>query len=139
MPYIKKYLRTKFDPAVVNVNMARFDDSVQVILDGVKGMKLEDVDGCLNYAFTQLLRKSMDLVDAKIVIGLVINTLFWGKPKYIRFERVHGLLHCMIEEYKRRGWCRQKKVIKILKYLLRRNSRYRDDYEDKKIRENGDI
>lgn len=139
MPYIKEYLRPPFDSAVLMLQMKRFGDSAEQIISKVKDMEPAVMDGCLNYVFTQMLRKVNDLTDVKVIMDLVINTLFWMEPKYFKFERLHGLLYCMIEEYQRRSWRRKRKAVKILKELLLINSRKRDEYEDKKIQINSDL
>lgn len=139
MPYIKKDLRPVFYSAVVLVQKGQIGEAMERILLGVKDMEPKSADGCLNYVFTQLLRKVEDVVEAKIVIDLTLNALFWSHPKYFRFERVNGLLGCMIDEYQRRGWKRQTKVVRALKDLLRMNKHYTASYEDLKILENGDL
>jgi len=139
MPYIKKELRPVFDSAVILVQKGQVGEAMDRILFGIQDMEPESADGCLNYVFTQLLKKVEDITDAKIVMDLVLNSLFWQQPKYFRFERVEGLLECMIDEYQRRGWKRQTKVIRALKDLLRMNAHYTASYEDLKILENGDL
>ena len=139
MPYIKKGLRPIFDSAVILAQKGRIVEASEQILLGMKDMEPEVMDGCLNYAFTQMLRKVEDLVTVKIIMVLVINTLFWSQPKYIRFERVEGLLGRMIKEYRRRGWKRQKKVIQSIGSIMGMNDHKTNDYEDKCIERNGDI
>lgn len=150
MPYIKKELRPIFDFAVVlaskqdysyktkEQNVAR-DLAVECIEFGVKDMPPEVMDGCLNYALTQIFRKIRNTRYAKIIVRRVISDLFWKEPKYFRYERVDGLLGCMINEYERRAWIRQRKVVKALKELKYLNTTTMQYYENKKIDENGDL
>lgn len=139
MPYIKKELRPIFDFAI---QLAKEDERtnliVKVIKFGVRDMPPEDMDGCLNYVFTQLLRKQ-HFFYASAVIEITLNDLFWQKPKYFRFERVKGLLGCMIDEYQRRAWYHQREVVKALKKILERNGFLLSNYEEEKIKQNGDL
>ena len=121
MPYIKKKLRPVFDSAIILAQNGYIGNAAGRILFGVDGMEPKVMDGCLNYVFTQMLRKVEDLVTVRIIMDIVINTLFWNQPKYIRFERVEGLLGRMIKEYRRRGWKRQKKVIQAIGSLMGMN------------------
>ena len=140
MPYIKQELRPIFDFAVhLAQKNAGTDWIVGCIEFGVKDMQPKVMDGCLNYGFTQLLRKLEDLVYAKIIIDLVLNKLFWMEPNYFKFERVKGLLGCMIDEYQRRAWRNQREVVKALKFLLSVNAYNTSVYEDEKIKQNGDL
>lgn len=143
MPYIKKELRPIFDFAIHSAQMRYVgyvaNITVECIKFGVRDMAPEDMDGCLNYVFTQLLRKLENLTYAKIIMGITINDLFWMKPKYFRYERVKGLLGCMIDEYRRRAWRRQRRVVKILKKLLGTNAYKLSVYEEEKIKKNGDL
>jgi hypothetical protein len=142
IPYIKKELRPIFDFAVY---MARKKNghSIKSVAEcvefGVKDMPPEVMDGCLNYAFTQLLRKVDDLKFTQKIIHGVIKHLFWDKPKYFRYERVEGLLNCMIKEYRRRAWRRQRKVVKVLKELLYLHDQEMSYYEIQKECQNGDL
>jgi hypothetical protein len=45
----------------------------------------------------------------------------------------------MIEEYQKRAWRRQRKVVKVLKGLIHSNSIWMSEYEWKKQLENGDL
>jgi len=139
MPYIKKDLRPPFDSAIIVIQQERIGEAVDRILNAVKNLADSDVDGCLNYVFTQALRKVDDLVTVGIVMDLVLSGLFWSSPKYFRFERVRGLLGCMIDEYTRRGWRRQKKAIKVIRRVMAMGIRYTATYEDLKIEQNGDL
>jgi len=139
MPYITANLRPIFDSIVVLVQLERTDDAIDSLIFATKDFPPEVLDGCLNYLFTQILRKTNDLTYAKIVIELMINEIFWSKPKYFRYERVYGLLNAMIDEYQRRAWRRQRKVVKVLKALLNMNAHYTSEYEEKKIAQNGDL
>ena len=132
-------MRKPFDEAVTTAQMGQLSIAAELIHNKVKDMPASEMDGCLNYVFTQMLRKVENLTDAKIVIDLVINTLFWMEPKYIKFERIHGLLYCMIDEFKRRSWRRNYRVVRILEHLLEINRYKRDEYEDEKIAQNGDL
>lgn len=141
MPYIKKELRPIFDFAVRLVQKGREYRflATECIEFGVKDMPPEVMDGCLNYVFTQLFRKIDDIKLSDVIIRIVLQHLFWSKPKYFRFERVKGLLGCMTYEYQRRAWRRQCKVVKALKILLYLNDVNTSYYEEQKILENSDL
>jgi len=139
MPYIKKGLRPVFDSAVILAQKGEIGRTSEWILSAIKNMEPKVMDGCLNYVFTQMLRKVEDLVTVRIIMDLVINSLFWSQPKYIKFERVEGLLGRMIKEYHRRGWKRQKKVIQAIGSIMGMNDCKTNSYEDECIEKNGDI
>lgn len=119
--------------------MKRLGEASELIIKAVKDMEPRVRDGCLNYVFTQILRKTFDLIDAGIVIDLVINELFWTELSYLNFQTVEGLLNRILKEYKRRGWKRQRKVVKVLKRLIERNDFGCEHYEIEKIKLNGDL
>lgn len=138
MPYIKQELRPIFNFAVHLAKNERTNLIVKIIKFGVRDMPPKVMDGCLNYVFTQLLRKQ-HFFYASAVIEMTLNDLFWKKPNYFGFERVKGLLGCMIDEYQRRAWQDQRKVVKALKKILERNALLLSNYEEEKIKQNGDL
>jgi len=136
MPYIKKELRPIFDLAVGYAFIGDVINAQDRILVGIKDKDDMIIDGCLNYVFTQLLRKTT-LGFASALIRDTIHKVFLSPPKYAYLERTVGLLTCMIDEFERRGWRRD--AIYPLKKLLNQVKEQRDLYENKKIDQNGDI
>jgi len=139
MPYIKKDLRPQFDKAVEMAINKQDSHAILQILSSVKDMPPEVLDGCLNYVFTQMLRKTKLLLEITPIIEMVICQIFWSNPKYIRFERCKGLLGSMMAEYKRRNWKRANSVVIVLNRLIKRNDKLQAKYEDQKILENSDL
>lgn len=139
MPYIKKKLRPSFDIAVERALKKDCLSAVGHILCSVEYMPPEVLDGCLNYVFTQMLRKTKLPLDVVPIIDMTLQHVFWASPKYIRFERCRGLLGSMRSEYKRRGWRRVELVDEVLKILYERNDELQAKYEDECIKRNGDL
>ena len=136
MPYIKKQLRPPFITAVSFAIVGSFEECMNIILKEIKNKNESEVDGCLNYVFTLLLKR-LDIIDAKIIIQFIIRDVFLSPPRYVYLERAIGLLHCMIDEFERRAWRRD--AIPALKIILNAVKEVRDDYENQKIEENGDV
>lgn len=136
MPYIKMELRHPFDMAVSFALTGNALGAKEAILLAIKDKDDMAIDGCLNYAFTQLLRK-INLGIARDIIRLVSFVVFLNPPRYAYLERAVGLLDCMIDEFKRRGW--EKEAIPILEELLKQVKEIRDRYEGGKILKNGDL
>jgi len=139
VPYIKKALRPPFDIAVEMAIKKRYDFAIAQILRSVEHMKPEVMDGCLNYVFTQMLRKTELLMEVVPVIDVVLQHIFWHNPKYIKFERCKGLLGSMIKEYERRNWKRADSVYIVLDMLMGHNDKLQAEYEDECIKRNGDL
>ena len=139
MPYIKKKLRPPFDIAVEMAINKKYSYAIAQVLRSVQYMKPKVLDGCLNYAFTQMLRKTKVLMEVVPVIDVVLHHIFWYDPKYIRFERCKGLLGSMAVEYKRRDWNRAHEVVIVLNMLIDRNDELQIAYEDECIERNGDL
>ena len=144
MPYIKKNLRPPFDKAVELAKAGNIDGAFSQILEAIEDYDfVKDylvVDGCLNYVFTQLLRKldALEMHVAHWIIFGVLKTLFWGKPRYGLLERVMGLLYAMRREFKRREW--NENALPIIDVLLNFTvTRIYEPHEDRKIAENGDL
>lgn len=88
MPYIKREQRPELDKPVAE------------LVEIISAMPVEQQDGSVNYAVTTFLK------------GV------YTPPKYFRFNRMMGVLHCIaMEAYRRRV----------------------APYEDLKIEENGDV
>lgn len=138
MPYIKKKDRPKFDAVIKSVLSGLTFNANDILLDAIGKEADSSVDGCLNYTFTQLLRKA-PLFKAMTLIRNIIKLVYLSPPKYYRLNRLVGLLVCMIDEFKRRGWDKEGNKIQILKNILIDVKRLRDDYEDGKIKQNGDL
>ena len=71
MPYIKKEEREKWDKIVGEV------------VEITKNLKLESIEGNLNYFITKILKSVYD-------------------PKYFNYNRAVGLLECIKQEFYRR-------------------------------------
>ncbi len=96
MPYVKQEQRKAIDPAVDALVVA----IEKATTEAWPADKREEPDGCLNYAITTLLQKTI------------------APNRYVKFERVIGILECAKLEMYRRGVA---------------------PYENKKAREHGDV
>lgn len=142
MPYIKKKMRPPFDKAV---EFAKAGDVVNAHLEILEAIKDYDfvkdyliVDGCLNYVFTQLLRKVELLHIAHWIMFGTLKTLFWDKPRYGLLERAIGLLRAMKVEFIRRDW--REDALPVIDVLLHfTETRVYEPYEDKAKLKNGDL
>lgn len=142
MPYIKKELRPPFNKAVELARSGDLAGAHSQILDAIKDYDfVKDyliVDGCLNYVFTQLLRKMELLHIAHWIIFGTLKTLFWDKPRYGLLERAIGLLRAMKVEFERRGWREDAiPVIDVLSHFT--ETRVYEPYEDEAKLRNGDL
>jgi hypothetical protein len=150
VPYIKKNLRPVLDSAVILAQQGKWADAKTRILLGIRDEADSSKDGCLNYAFTQLFRK-MNVEEAETVIHMVIYDVYLVPPKYFKLERLLGLLESMAIEFERRKWHREgcrdgeirtsnENILAIIKRLKRYvvETHY-ITYEEKKIKENGDL
>ena len=104
MPYIKPELRPPFDCAVRMVQREQLAIATEGILLAIKSMPDSSVDGCLNYTFTQLFRKTSKLYNASAVTQMVIYEVFLRHVSYQKVERITGLLGLMLIEFRRRRW-----------------------------------
>ena len=144
MPYIKQEMRPPFDKAVELAKAGNIDGAFSQILEAIEGYSIVSdylvVDGCLNYVFTQLLRKldTLEMHVAHWIIFGVLKTLFWDKPRYGLLERLIGLLYAMRVEFERREW--NENALSIIDVLLNFTvTRIYEPYEDRKMVENGDL
>lgn len=144
MPYIKKEMRPPFDKAVELAKVGDVDGTFSQIMEAIENYDfVKDyliVDGCLNYVFTQLLRKLnvSEMCVAHWIIFGILKTVFWDRPKYGLLERAMGLLNAMNVEFTRRGW--REDALPVIGALLHfTETRVYEPYEDKKIAENGDL
>lgn len=136
MPYIKQELRPPFITAVGFAIVGNFEQCIDIIRKEIKNKSEFELDGCLNYVFTLLLKR-IDIGNAKMVIQFIIREVFLSPPRYTYLERAIGLLHCMIDEFERRAWKRE--AIPALRRILNAVKEIRDNYEDEKIEANGDV
>jgi hypothetical protein len=137
MPYIKKEQRPEFDEVVrmfqdlSNLDVVTVADYVVSLYDKYPS------DGCLNYLFTQLIRKNKGNSTVTSFIYLIIDKIiFKDGERYKNYQRVGGLLYRMKKEFKRRGWVDTAHVIESLMGAL---DNLCNAYEDIKIKENGDV
>jgi len=99
--------------------------------------------GCLNYVFTQLIRK-LDPLDSHHELTLILMDEFVnpqtkaGKRSYTNFQNVIGMFVAMEDEHLRRLWgtTRTRRVIRKLRGWLMMELQ---KYEEEKIKENGDL
>jgi len=139
MPYIKPEFRPAFDEVVKTAQKGTVADALLDALTLISTKQDSELDGCLNYLFTQLLRKLKNLDDAYVIILNVLYSVFKvnTEPRYAKLQRVIGLLVCMNWEFHRRKW----KPLALLKIndLIEYMATIISAYEDKKIAESGDI
>lgn len=135
-------MRPPFDKAVELAKSYDVEGAYSQIMEAIKDYDFlfKDyliVDGCLNYVFTQLLRKTETYVAHWVIFG-VLKTLFWNKPRYGLLERAIGLLTAMKNEFGRRRL--REDALPIIDVLLHFTiTRVYEPYEDNKIAENGDL
>jgi len=113
------------------------------------------LDGCLNFIFSTILKwthRTYSLRDGKRfynslnkdITNFIRKMLFECFEKkyqsYDLYERCIGLLTCMEYEFERRGWSLGRPDIKQwFKSEIRYWKGKLADYEDQKIKENGDL
>jgi len=137
MPYIKKELRPPFDKAVELVKHNEVGKALTIVMNDLVDKDMFTTDGCLNYFFTQTLRKVDSLCVCEHVIIVTLINKFLREPRYLLLERLLGLLNSMHVEFERREW--RSEALYVLERIYRFVKRRYIEYEDKKIKENGDI
>lgn len=138
MPYIKKCERPEFDEVVEMFQEDKTKEKLNTILNYIASLYDKyDSDGCLNYLFTQLIRKNEGSVEIALFIDLIIDKIiFIDGERYENYQRASGLLYRMKKEFERRKWADSAHVIDTLIGITDRSC---NDYENKKIVENSDI
>jgi len=139
MPYIKKEEREKFDNIIEQVKKDQHGVAGAMLLEVIEDLHPTQVSGSLNYLFSKLLmdEKHPPYTYRTFILG-ILSEVYANPPKYYKLQDAVGLLTCMIEEFKRRGWSPGGRV--SLKYCLQRflvNIVF--PYEDGKIQSNGDL
>jgi len=137
MPYIKKELRPIFDEAVELVKVNEIGRAVTMIMLNLEDKDAFTVDGCLNYFFTQTLRKVDHLDRCEHTIILTLINQFLLKPRYLLLERILGLITAMQIEFERRNW--RSEALCILERVYNFAKKRYVDYEDEAIKRNGDL
>lgn len=156
MPYIKRELRPMFDTIFIQ---ATYIDKlpqhtegyiIRMLFNALNEVDIHKQTGCLNYFFTKLLRAQLsDVNDTLSTIScsshVKINLLttatkvyFLTDISYENLERANGFIHRIRKEFIRRNWCNND-IIHILDDLEILIDREAEDFEDQKIRENGDV
>lgn len=135
-PYIEKKYRPIFDQAVNYAIDGWITVSVDTIIFGVKSHG-DKFDGCLNYVFTQLFRKTESPL-AFTVIEQTIIKMFLEEPSYHKIERIIGLLNCMLIEFETRNWMTEEISIRLDALIKYMKTEYKI-YERKKCEEEGDL
>jgi hypothetical protein len=113
------------------------------------------IDGYVNYLCTVLLKhthrtycmkggkqvwNSLDKEVARTIHLLLAMAFEQPMPSYSSYERLYGLISLMEAEFERRGWSLGRPDIKA--FFITEIKRWRKtiaEYEDKKIKENGDV
>ena len=143
MPYIDKKLRKKYDVYLVSIIDVKDPQSGLLLfksaelVDKIRKEKLRNQDGIINYILTMLIRKypMIPLEVSNMVLGFLY--LFYMKPEsYMMYNRLMGLLICMLEEHARRGWYMPLWFIELSHKIYYERI---GPYEDKKITMNGDL
>lgn len=130
-------MRPPFDEAVEAVKNDELGRALTMVMLNLNGKDAFTVDGCLNYFFTQTLRKVDHLDRCETTIILTLINQFLREPRYLFLERALGLINAMQIEFKRRNWRSEGLYIleRVYNFVKRRYTKY----EDKKIDENGDL
>jgi len=144
MPYIKKELRPIPDAIVTMVydKVTAVRLLVEILSSYLKLFDGPKQDGIINYTLTQIMRrKDFDGSHVNAETSFIFTSLnkeFRENPSYDKFERCCGLLHSMTKEFERRGW-----MTPNIRRFLEKETDITDsrmvEYEDKKIKENGDL
>ena len=157
MPYIKQEKRPQFD-ALANTIILQMtqgivtDELKNFIAKKFKSLPIKEVDGCLNYLVTVLLKR-LDFhklppkgqIDETVVayageltltILELLNKIY--EPKYFNYNRAMGMLTCCSKEFERRyGRTFCNTFLERLATVF--YNRTVGPYEEKKIEENGDV
>ena len=136
MPYITKELRFKYSKDVKQFQLKLID--TYTLVYKIQAEPLNGQDGIINYILTMVLKKADQPRDYAQLIEEFL--LVFYEPKYFNYQRLMGLLICMAREFARRDWDSKGFVRALLADLA--SDIYIneiDPYEDKKIKENGDL
>jgi hypothetical protein len=141
MPYIKQEYRKPLEPLIQAVLEGRkvcvLDAPCLEDLFTGMGLDYTQIDGCINYILTSVLKNAKCAFDYDWFVHNTLVEFYLSNPNYYKFNRLAGLLSNMIDEFKRRKWSVSSRV-----YLKNWDKRFRvllHPYEDRKMRENGDI
>jgi len=141
MPYIKRELRPQFDEVIKGLRKSESGTrAVGLMMIALKSRKDTEIDGCLNYVFTQILRHNHYIFEWEgLFIRSVINRVYLNPPKYYKLNAVDGLISRIRKELVRRDWLTPQAsgFLSELEHLI--DVTYYIPYEDKKIKENGDL
>ena len=145
MPYIKQEIRSDFDDIIKGVlsgftHETTMEKYIELLMKALNKQPLDKIDGCLNYVLTQLLRDNIpyDPREGIFIRGAIIEV--YARPlTYEKINRFNGLITCMMDEFKERGWDTPGNTIFLFKLRLLFKSAFTDDYEKKKMEENGDL
>ena len=142
MPYIKQEIRSDFDGIIsdVLIHETTIENSIKLLMLALSKQPSDKIDGCLNYIFTQLLRTSApyDPREGIFIRGVIIEV--YTKPlTYEKINRFNGLITCMMDEFKERGWDTPSNIAFLFELRLLFKGAFTEDYERKKMEENGDL
>lgn len=165
MPYVDKYQRPMLvsfiraykqypswkEPELNAKILRMINDWLQIITKDNEAK----VDGYVNFLCTTMLKythRTFHVKNEKTIYNSLdkevvhfIREMLWmtfeiPTPSYVKYERLYGLLSLMEVEFERRGWSLGRPDIKVFFIKEKRYWRKRiAEYEDLKIRENGDV
>ena len=146
MPYIKPELRPMFNEIYIHATYLSTRPDLYT-LESVKNElfnALGEVDahkrtGCLNYFFTKILRDCLNNKTAPL-LSAIMKSYFLTDLSYESLERANGFLYRLRKEFQRRKWNNPYNdvyyFIDLFSILVDVEA---EDYEDLKIKENGDV
>lgn len=141
MPYIKQEYRPQFNIIIQQVRKGNVEEAVNRLTSFLKKLSPhKNVDGYLNYIFTQILKNHSYFLQAELVfIRTMVLEIYASPLSYHNINAFNGLVTSMIDEFEERGWDTLENITFLIRLrLLFRNS-YTKYYEEKKREENGDL
>jgi hypothetical protein len=150
MPYIKPQLRPMFDKICVDASYLQTRPDLYTVTQlqsdfmvAIENLPENKRTGCMNYFFTKTLRFCYNK-ETSLLLRKIFTRYFFNEQSYSNFERASGFLYRLRHEFKRREWypqgrCIEPDYIKFIDFLMTLVDEACDEFEDQKIKENGDV
>ena len=112
----RPYLRLVIRRARVNP-----DEAIKFLEIDLANKKLEEIDGCMNYIITQIIRNQNNISDneAKFIRGAILK-VYVNPLSYFSINRFNGLICSIHDELEERKWrtVENERFLIILKLLF---------------------
>lgn len=127
-----------------NLVIKQIEDSpakaVKWMLTALESRKINEVDSCINYVITQIIRNKHFITENEgVFIRSIIIEVYKSPFSYFHINRFNGLITSIIDELEERDWDTAKNISFLIKLRLLYKQTFTKDYEKKKLEENGDL